>query len=180
MSSTNYFHRKKDKVQNRETGYTNKMFLASTDDFTLIAEPTAPFTNPGDSKRITEDHTFPTTKGFIELYCAPDSVDAPAETAGDIGSKKPIYSPVGFLPGDGPDVQAMVEDLLNDDVILIAEDANCPDGPTLQFGCKCKPARIDSANFTSGTTATDGRKGWMLTFKSGCRWFYEGTVTMKT
>jgi hypothetical protein len=178
--ASKYFKRGKDKIKNNETGYTNKLWLSSLDAFLALAEPTAPFTTPGASKTITEDHTFTSPAGFFELLCAQDSVDGPAETAGEIGSKKPIYTVTGFLPGDGADIQEMVEELLNDNIIVLVKDATCPDGKVVQLGCDCKPARVDAAAFTSGTTATDGRKGWMLTIKSACRWWYEGTITLAT
>ncbi len=86
--ASNYFNRTKDKVKNRDTGYKNKLFMASKSAFTILAEPAAPFTNPGDDLRITADHTFPVGKGFYELYCTQDTVEAPGESGGDIGSKK--------------------------------------------------------------------------------------------
>lgn len=175
-----YFNYPRNQVANQKTGYTNKAWLAPKEWFTLIAEPIPPYANPEDAVIITADHTFPllpTPKGFIQVYCLPHTVEGDGEASGDAGAGQMNWKPKIFIPGDSPKLQTMVEQMINDDLILLVQDANCPTSEILQFGCDCNPASRSESKFTSGTTQTSGRKGYEITLQSNCRFWYRGTIT---
>jgi hypothetical protein len=62
--------------------------------------------------------------------------------------------------------------------VVIFKDPNCQDTRMLQLGCDCDPA-LTTYKFTSGNRRTGGKKGYEVTFQSGCLFDYTGTVTEK-
>lgn len=167
-------------VQNRFPGYTNNAWIAPKSAFTLLQEPAGPFTVLGDEVTVKTAHTFPVGEGFISVYCAPDTVEANGSAVGAKGARRFKWQPKIFIPGDGPALQAQVQLLLNDDVIIILKDSNCPGGPLLQYGCSCTPGQTSAGAFQGSNTADEsGRKGYELTFDSMCRYFYSSTIAEK-
>ena len=174
-ATTNFFNYTREKVKNQKSGYRNRAWLAVVSTMTTISEP-LPGSFGADAKTALTDHVFATGKGFMEVYCLPKSVEAPAESAGDTGAKHLNWKPKFFIPGDSPELQALVEEgLLNEDLVLLVEDATCPDGGVRQFGCDCTPLNVSDLKFESGNTG-DGKKGWAVETETSCRYFYMGTI----
>ncbi len=177
----NYKAYGEDNVKNNFPGYSNEAWIAPRSAFLLLQEP-----NPGATPAqgatvvITVAHTFPEDEGFVKVYCAPDSVEAPGSFVGPKGSKRPKFQPKIVIPGDSPELFEQVKAMANEDLIIITKDANCPGGQLIQFGCDCAGSNMSEGTFDSSNTGTDdGFKGWTLTFDSYCKYFYNATITEK-
>jgi len=178
MAGSNYFNPTRDTVKNQKPGYTNECYVALKSWFSEIAEPTG--TEGADSLTIATDHTFITgtpAKGFMKAYCLPHTVEAGGKSTGDEGALHTGWTPQFLLPGDSPALQALVEAMANEDLILVFLDANCPGNAKIQYGCDCNPATVTEYEFTSGTTK-DGKKGWLIKATSNCRFFYNGSIAV--
>ena len=180
MSTTTYFNFKRTDVKNQEAGYRNIAYFAKVDQFTTIAAPD-PAALGSLSVTIATDHAFTGavgTNGFYKAYCLPNKNDAPGESTGEEGAKTFVWKPKIFIPGDTPDVAAMVKALVNEDVILLLQDANCPNGGLRQYGNACYQAQVEKTTFTSGVTKSGTTKGWEIEFSATSRAFYNGTVAL--
>jgi hypothetical protein len=167
-------------VTNRYPGYTNTIWIAPKSAFTLLQEPAGPFAALGDEVIVKTAHTFPAGEGFIKVYCAPHSVEGNGTAVGALGAKRFKWQLKIFIPGDSPLLQATVQLLLNDDVIAISKDANCPGGQLLQYGCSCTPGQSSAGAFQGSNSGDEsGRKGYELTLDSYCRYFYNSTIAEK-
>ncbi|SKD10099.1 hypothetical protein SAMN05660461_5999 [Chitinophaga ginsengisegetis] len=181
MAVSRYISITRADVKNTMPGYTNQAWLAPKSAFTLLQEP-APAAGAalGEEVTIKVAHTFPVGEGFIQVYCAPKSVEAPATLIGADGSKRFKWEPKILLLGDSAALLAQILLLANDDLILLLKDATCPGGQILQFGCSCTPSQVSAGTFTSSNTGDEtGQKGYALTLTSYCKYFYNSTIAEK-
>lgn len=177
MAINHFYKADRSSVKNQKPGYRNRAWLALASWFTTLSEP-EPGTFGAEAKTISDDHVFSTGKGFLECYAMLKSVEADGDSTGDPGALHSNWKPKFLLPGDSAELQALIEEgLANEELILLVEDANCPEGGFRQFGCECTPMYITSYKFTSGNSG-DGKKGYAIEGETTCRFFYEGTVVL--
>lgn len=175
-----YFNLPSSALENRRAGYKNQAWITPRSWITTIP-PALALDGPG-AYEIGTDFVFSEdpaggilADGFISCYATRHSVTVSGETIGDSGSLSMIWKPKIMIPGDGSNVQSLLETLMNEDLILLVKDASCPGG-YLMFGCDCGPAGVSKLTFDGGTTK-DGSKGWTMELESNCRLFYNGTIT---
>jgi hypothetical protein len=63
-----------------------------------------------------------------------------------------------FIPGSYADAHEMVANMINQPLIVLTKDSNCPAKMWYQLGCDCTSAYL-KADFSTGTTK-DGVKGY--------------------
>lgn len=147
--------------QNVGSGVGEYVLIASVhDDFEEdgIKCPTAPFTNPGDSVKITSPHVFKEDRGFAKIQLAPDKNQLNGTTIGDKGFHKLNLVLDVFIPGSYAELHEQVANMLNKPLIALIKDANCAAGMYYQLGCDCAYAWL-TVDFSTGTTV-DGVKGY--------------------
>lgn len=165
-------------ASDKKPGHSDRVLFAPTSTFTLIANPTGPFTNPGDTKRITANHTFPVNGGFKEFNCKARSVEPTADASGEAGGQVPLYKWKCIIKGDGPHINEFVENLLNEDIIALFNDPVCGQNNYVQAGSQCTPAEIAGFAFRGGTKSAGGFKEYEFMIQSSDKFFYSGIVTM--
>lgn len=157
-----------------EPGYL-KAWISLFSDFTTLNEPVIPGSPVvGDAYRITTSHAWTADKEAIPVYVNEDTLEAPGESNGEIGSQRIIWRPKIFVIGDGAEILEMANNWLNQQLILFVQD-QCNPAKYLQFGCDCYPAKVEKNTFTSGQLLS-GQKGYEMTVRSLCKYFYEGDL----
>lgn len=177
----NLAHLTRATVVNQAPGYVNKALIAIKRQM-LVIGAVDPEAVDGLSETIEDDHTFiasPAGQGFIELYCLPKSSEAKNTSTQEEGAIHNTWEHKLFMPGDSAVLSAMIKSIKNEELVVLVEDANEPDGPMIQYGGKKISSYVSKCEFTSGNQY-DGKKGWELTVTSPVRYFYTGTVTMMT
>lgn len=178
MSATsNYYNHSKTDTQNLKPGYQNVAWIAPASWFTAVAEPVAGGLGE-DRLTITTDHTFPAGKGFIKCYLQPRKNTVTAESKGDPGAQTLNWKLSVVIPGDSAKLQAMIEELMNDDLIILQKDANCPGNAVTQYGCDCNPGSMSAVKFDGSKVGDANVKAWSFDVETNCRFFYEGTITV--
>jgi hypothetical protein len=162
----------------KKPGHSDVVLISPTSEFTTIAIPTAPFVNPGDSKKITADHTFPTNAGWKKIQCKANSIDPTGDAAGEAGGQVAKYKYKIIIKGDSPHINEFVENLLNEDIIALFNDPVCGVDNYVQLGSACTPANLSGWAFRGGNKTAGGFKEYEFTIESSDKFFYEGTVTM--
>lgn len=165
--------------KNTKPGYSVKAFLLPVDWISAEASVVGNAAQ-GDRKTITDSHTVVVGKGAISVYCAPKSIEAPAELTGAQGGKTFLWKPKIFIPGDSAPLWDMIDGAVNKKYLVFLEDSdNCSNGvfEYVQFGCDCDPAQVEAGSFISGVVGGDQQKGYELTLESFCKFFYKGTLT---
>jgi hypothetical protein len=173
-------HYRKANVSNIKPGIKNVAYLAKVSDFTSLEVPDPAATTAVGKLTIATDHTFGAGKGFQEVTLVRKKNQATAEMKGDSGAGWLDYSVQMVVPGDGALAQALIQDLMNEDLILLVKEVNCPVVGFVQYGCDCSNGEIDEVKFDSGMEGGDSGKNWAITLKTTCRSFYEGTLTLQT
>jgi hypothetical protein len=148
------------------------------DDFTTLQTPAAG-TVLGDAKKIATAHTWAATKGAMALYVDENTLEAASDTVGDKGNLRTKWAPKIFFPGDGPEVEELVENLKNLPLIGFGQEGCDGSKQILQYGCADIPLKITKVSFSSGTL-TGGKKGWMLETECYNRYFYNATLTVRS
>ena len=163
----------------QEPGY-QKAWLNTLSDFTLLQEPADLDENSvtGDIVKIETAHTWATGAGAMELFINNKSLEAPAETVGDIGSLKYKWTLKFFMKGDGPVAQDLAMSFLNEELIAFVQDG-CPIEQYLQFGCDCISGEVSKSSFASATLAS-GAKGYSFEVDFYCRYFYNAALTLRS
>lgn len=175
MSDTGLYkaYRRAD-VQLVEPGYL-KAWISLRSDFTTLNEPIIPGSPVvGDAYKITTSHAWTDGKEAIPVYVNEDTVEAPGESNGEVGSQRLIWRPKIFIIGDGPEILEMINNWLNQELIVFVQD-QCNPAKYLQFGCDCYPAKVEKQTFASGQLLS-GAKGYEMTARSLCKYFYEGDL----
>jgi hypothetical protein len=181
MASINKYKKitKADTKVNQEGGYKNVVMFAPVNTATTWAVPVATPTLLGQKVTIPGDHIFPTDEGFMSLHSKKDSVTITGETTGDAGAQSIVWTLRHTILGDSASTQEQLQEMLNDDLILLAKDQDCiAGGGYVQLGDECTQPNI-KVSFDGKTTA-EGLKEYTLeaTVKNKKFW-YEGTVTEK-
>lgn len=142
---------------NRASGVANHFFFAPVSWFETIQCP------PEDGIVIPFEHVFNVGKDWVRVNVAPNTGEVMATAMGEQGSKKFVKKYKGFVPGTKEQLHASMAGLLNEPIILLVPDSDCPSGYRYQLGCDCVFAYCESAEFTTGTLK-EGRKGYMVEF----------------
>jgi len=142
---------------NVSSGVANYFLFAPVSWFANIQCP------DDDSIIISEEHEFLPGKDWIKVITSPNTGEVNASTIGEIGSKKFIKKYKGFVPGTKEVLHASMGGLINEPVLILAPDIECPVGFNYQIGCDCAYAYCESAEFTTGTLK-DGKKGYNVEF----------------
>lgn len=153
-------------ISNQKPGYSSHAWLASTDWFANIRK-----SYPLGSTIIDGEHEFLPDLAFIGCYALPKSVEVTEETFGEAGDVNQLWKPKVFIPGNSAALQAMLEGMLHDTLILLVQDIDESVNSKWQFGNERVPARLESVQYTSGNIY-DGRKGWELNFIATERYQY--------
>jgi hypothetical protein len=165
-------------AQNK-TGFNSEILMAPKSWFADIKVPVEPFTNPGDSKRITDDHTFNAGKGWVSIMTTLDTQELTGEPIGDnadsMGQKVDFSV---FLAGLKAETTEIAESLQSDQVVLLIRDCNLAAGEYIQLGCDCDGLMCKSS--PTGGKKSGGAKGYTLAFTGYCGiQYYSGAVTLK-
>lgn len=174
------YSRTQSTVTGQETGYAPNAFIGLISEMDVIGEISASPATPADTFKISTDHTFVAgtpAKGFAKIYFIGDDTSLAGNSHGTPGASNGTYELKCFMPGDGPETQAMVEYLRNKELMILVDNPKEPAGDKLQFGSRLLPAHI-MPNFESGTLR-DGRKGYTFTITSVNRFYYSGDVTLQ-
>jgi hypothetical protein len=175
MSTGRFKSIKKADIVSNEVGYL-KAWVALKDDFTTLSEPVLSSTPViGEAYTINTDHAFTTGKEPMSVLIRVEDLEAAGETVGETGSLRTAWKPKLFIPGDGPKVEEVVSNLLNEEIILFVQEGCGTEKHYLQFGCDCRPAKVTKRGFSSGN-AGGGKKGTELEMQAYCKFFYNGTL----
>ena len=167
-------------VLSSDTGYT-KAYFTPMSHFDELAEPVYSGTPViGEKFRIQDDHTYASGKKSIPCYIRQEDLEAVGESVGETGSLKTVWKPKLFFVGDGPKLEEVISNVLNEPGIIHLQDGCGVDKYMLQFGCDCKPAKATKRSFVSGQLEASGKKGSEVEFSTTCKFFYEGTLTEYT
>lgn len=124
-------------------------------------------TNPGDSRRITGDHTFDTpsasTDGVLKFPFTPFSNEEMFEGQGGIGGKSAKGTISGFFAGRTLQMDEFVSN--ENFYTLWVRDANCASSVYSQHGTECLPAVLASWKYSSRKAGATEVKGYDLTFE---------------
>ncbi|HRN79982.1 MAG TPA: hypothetical protein PKY29_04485 [Ferruginibacter sp.] len=155
-----YAYRHLKTPQNTQSGVGDFVLVAPVSDFEDdgIKCPSAPFTNPGDEVKILTPHVFKSGKGFIKIMLAPEKNQLNGATIGDKGFQKLDLVLDVFIPGSYALLHETVKNLLNQPLIAMTKDSDCPANMYYQLGCDCVYAYL-TVDFSTGTTR-DGMKGY--------------------
>lgn len=174
--STALFNRKRANVEGQKTGYT-KLYLALVSEFTTLQKP-GTVTNPEDAYTIATDHAFGVGGGFAEVYVLPRTHTADGSTFGEEGALNSLHNPKFFIPGDGAKTLALVEYLLNKELIVLQKEPTTANG-AVQYGDADTPAYISSRGFESGSVF-EGKKGYTFELVAPSKYFYTGDITVRS
>ena len=147
--------------------------------FNVLQEAPATGTVAGETKIITATHTFTVGKGFIDITLYREGSEGEGDFKGDPGFNVPEYTYKGLIVGDHAEVSELVEEIANTGLVVLIKGPKCNDTRRIQLGCKCEPAIMTAGKFSTGQKLGGGKKGYMISFTSSCRFDYTGTVTMK-
>lgn len=174
--ATALYNRRRQNVTGQQPGYSSKVYVAHVHEFLALQEPAAVPVTEADKFKIATAHTFTSPAGFTLAYALPKSIQHTGATFGEPGANTSRWPFEFFLPGEGPEILAMVEELKNGELIVLLEDLN-PELAYIQLGSAKTPAVIESHEFVSGEQF-DGKKGYLLKGYSVAKAFYDATVTL--
>lgn len=162
----------------KKPGHSDVVLFSPTSAFTTIAMPTSPATGMGDTKRITDNHTFPTNGGWKTIQCKAKSIDGTADAAGEAGGQVITYKYKLIVKGDSAEINEFIGYISNEDIIALFNDPVCGQNNYVQLGSACTPANISGLTFRSGSKGAGGFKEYEFVVESSDKFFYEGDVTM--
>lgn len=166
---------------NTEAGLL-KAWWTPLDDFTTLSEPilTSPTPVIGEKFTIDTDHVWQVGKEAIKLLINPDTLKAPGESNGDVQSLRMIRRPTAYILGDGAIFQEIVENMMNTPGILHVQKNCDSEAQYLQYGCDCYPTVIEKVTESQGEVLAGGTVGYELTFRTSCKYFYNGAISERT
>jgi hypothetical protein len=162
----------------KKPGHSDLVLWSPHSAFDTIAIPTAPFTTPGASKKITANHTFPVNGGFMTVQAKAKSIDPTADAAGEAGGQVISYKYKVIVKGDSAQINEWFENAANEDGIWLFNDPVCGVDNFVQIGSKCTPAVLSGLSYRGGSKGAGGFKEYEFTVESSDKFFYEGDVTM--
>lgn len=163
-----------------EVGYM-KAWVSLLSDFTTLEVPvlTSPTPLIGEAYTIDDAHTWAASKDPIGLYLKRENLETPGESVGDPGFVTMIHRPKLFIKGDGPNIMEVVQNLKNEDLIVFYQNECDTEAKYIQFGCACTPCEVEKVTEMSGTLGSGGMRGYEITFKTYCKYFYNGTIATR-
>ena len=166
---------KKNKVRDNAPGLRKNVLIAERDWFvanTGLKAPVGPFTDPGDSLRITGDHEFVEGFGFVPFHATLATAELTAENVGDRESRTNNPSLVAQHPGLTAEIVEFFQSRKNGDWIVLMQTLA---GEWIQMGEDGLEAEI---MFTFGSGKVDGGyQGVTATISNyGKPYFYEGDI----
>jgi len=165
---------KKNKTRDNAPGLRKNIYFAERDWFTTLAVPVAPFTNPGDSLRISTDHVFEATKGFIGMHTTLATAELVAEMVGERESRTNNPSITAQHPGLTAEVIEFLQQMKSGDWIVLIETLA---GEFIQLGEDGLECEV-MYSFGSGKV-DGGYQGVTATVSNfGKPYFYEGALVM--
>lgn len=166
---------KKNKVRDNAPGIRKTIWIAEIDwfvDGTGLATPGAT-TNPGDSLRITTNHTFKEGFGFIPFHSTLGTGQLTGEMVGDKESRTNKPTLVGKHPGLTAEIVEFFQTRKSGDYIVLVQTLA---GEVIQLGEMGLECEI-MYSFDSGTVES-GYQGVTATIENyGKLYFYEGDIT---
>lgn len=149
------------------------------DDFTTLQQPT--LSTPqviGEAYKIDANHVWTAGKEAISLYVKQETIEAPGESNGEIGSLALQFNPKIYLVGDGPIILEMVKNFMNERLILFVQNECGVNAKFLQFGSsKCDFAQVQKIQAYSGTKLGGQTVGYELTLRAFTKYFYNGIIS---
>jgi hypothetical protein len=164
----------------KKPGHSDVALMAVLGSFTLCQVPTAPFANPGDSKKITTAHTFPANSGFVELQCKSKSIEPGGDASGEAGGQVINYKYKVIVKGDSAEILEWIENMLNEDMVWLFNSPQCGVDEYVQIGSRCNPAIISGFAPRGGSRGAGGFKEYEFIVESADKFFYSATVTKKS
>lgn len=162
--------RTRQEVGGQAPGYTTRALIAPLHWFDFVS-PSIPGTG-----QVTGIHIMGAGYDYIKVYVLPKSLQASSNIVGESGGITAIYNPQFFIPGEGPELLAMVEELQKGELLLLVEDIDSDN--LQQFGNEKLGLYVVSASFTGGN-AYDGRKGYELQCSTPFKYTYVQNPTFK-
>lgn len=162
-----------------EVGYL-KAWVSLLTDFTSLEAPilTTPTPVIGEAYTIGTSHTWTAGKEPLGFWVKKESLETPGESQGDPGFLTMMYKPKFMIKGDGPIIEEVVQNLKGEDLILFYQNLCDTEAKIIQFGCDCTPCEIEKVTALSGNLA-GGSRGFEITFRAYCKFFYNGTITTR-
>ncbi len=167
---------KKNKVRDNSPGLRKTIWIAERDwfaDADGLKKPGLPYTNPGDSLRITGTHTFKEGRGFVPFHTTLGTTQLTGEMVGDKESRtnKPVVT--GKHPGLTAEIVEFYQQTKSGDYIVLAQTLA---GEVIQLGEDGLECEV-MYSFDSGTVES-GYQGVTATVENfGKLYFYEGDIT---
>jgi hypothetical protein len=157
-----------------------KAWISLKSDFTTLNEPVIPVSPVlGDAYTITTTHAWATGQEAIPIFVDADTLEAPAESNGAPRSQRLVHRPKIFIIGDGANILEMVNNWLNEELIIFVQD-QCDPAKYIQYGCDCYPAVVEKQAFATGTLLGSNAKGYEMTVRALCKYFYTGDIDERT
>lgn len=167
---------KKNKTRDNAPGLRKTIWIAERDwfaDADGLKKPEAPFTNPGDSLRITATHTFKEGFGWFPLHTTLGTTQLTGEMVGDKESRTNKPTLVGKHPGLTAEIAEGFQKTKSGDYITLVQTVN---GEIIQLGEDGLECEV-MFSFDSGTVES-GYQGMTATIENyGKLYFYEGDIT---
>lgn len=161
-------------------GHSDVLMFAPIEEFTLVQKP-GTYTVAGDKKKITTAHTFPTGKGFASVKAKSGTVrEEPQAPVGEPGGWVPKHRYVFEIKGHSAVIEEWVEELLNAEGIFMFNSPECGVNAYVQLGSECDPAKVVELTAQSGGKGEGGSKRYSVSVESSEKYFYSGTVTIKS
>lgn len=158
-----------------------KAWINTRSDFTTLNEPAALDEDSvaGDSFIIASAHTWVSGKGAIPCFINKDTLQVNGESNGEIGTQRMIWRPEILMLGDSAPLLENITNWLNEDLIIFVQDGCGADEQIIQFGCDCYPAKVEKQTFASAQL-TSGQKGYTMTARGLCKFFYNAALTVRS
>lgn len=157
----------------KKPGYADLVYFCAHAAVTAWA-PTLSNGTPGATKRILTDHTI--TGGVLMIQAKAKSIDATSEAAGEAGGQVLTYKYKVIVKGDSPEINELLEAILNEDLTFWFNDPVCGQTNLVQIGSKCTPANISGFAFRSGNRGAGGFKEYEFSVDCPDKFWYEGAL----
>lgn len=159
-------------------GLAVDILIADLANATTVAVPGA-YSSAGDEVKITGDHVFSGTEGFVKIRMLPDSHGLTASFPE--GRDSSGYNAV--MEGDivAETEEEIAEVLRNFQTTDILALLKTPQGKYIQLGTEDFPAQLRAMEDTTGTNAEgENKQRVQVIANQPKKYFYEGTITLKS
>ncbi len=157
-----------------------KAWISLLSDFDTLNEPVLSVSPTlGEAYTIGTTHAWTSGKEAVPIFIDADSLEAPGESNGAPRSQRLVHRPKIFIMGDGPNILEMVNNWLNEELIIFVQD-QCNPKKYIQYGCDCYPVVVEKQAFATGTLLGSNAKGYEMTLRALCKYFYTGDIDERT